>query len=118
MKQRTHPTTWLMLVCALLFAACAQLGLQEPKSFEDRVQYTKAGIGAAYRTIGDNVAAKTMSAARGAEAFGKLDTLEKQVGLAEQLQKGGKPVDAMSTITLAMNALTVLRGELAKKGTP
>jgi hypothetical protein len=116
--KRMHPNTWLAFVLAMLLTACGQLNLQAPQSFEDRVQYTKAGIGAAYRTIGDNVAAKTLSAARGADAFGKLDTLEKQVGLAEQLQKGGKPVDAMSTITLAMNALTVLRGELAKKGTP
>lgn len=118
--KRLHPTTWLLFVFALLFAmsACTQLGLQAPQSFEDRVQYTRAGLTAAYRTVGDNVAAKTMTPARGQEAFTRIENAEKQVALAEQLQVQGKPTDALQTITLAMNALVVLRGELAKKGTP
>jgi hypothetical protein len=116
--KRLHPTTWLMFACALMLAACAQLGLQAPQSFEDRVQYTKAGLAAAYRTVGDNVAAKTITPARGGELFGRLEVAEVQVANAETLMRTGKPTDALSTINLAMQSLVLIRNELAKKGTP
>jgi hypothetical protein len=116
--KRLHPTTWLMFACALMMAACAQLGLQAPQSFEDRVQYTKAGLAAAYRTVGDNVATKAITPARGGELFGRLEVAEMQVSSAEMLMRTGKPTDALSTINLAMQSLVLIRNELAKKGTP
>jgi hypothetical protein len=107
-----------LLACTLLLtviAACGTLGLQAPQSVEDRLQYGKASVSAAYRTLGDLVAARTVSGAEGAEYFGKLDSVEQQLKLAESLAKNGKPTDAQSTITLALNALVAIRSELASK---
>lgn len=109
-----HPRAWLAALCLMFLAGCAQLGLEKPQSLEDRIQYGKASVSAAYRTIGDMVGAKTLTAAKGAQAFAKVEAVEKQVLLAETLLKGGKPTDALSTINLALAALTAVRAELAK----
>ena len=114
--QRTHPTTWLLFACALLLAACAQLGLQAPQNLDDRIQYGRAGVTAAYRTLGDSVAAKSVTAAQATRAFATIESVEKDLALGEQLLRDGKPKDAEATVRLALNALLLIRTELAKKG--
>lgn len=113
--KRTNPAAWLAALCLMFLAGCAQFALEKPQSLEDRIQYGKAGVSASYRTLGDLVAAKTLTQAQGAQAFAKIEAVEKQVLLAETLLKGGKPQDALSTINLAIAALTVVRADLAAK---
>ncbi len=112
--KRLNPAAWLAALCLMFLAGCAQLGLEKPQSLQDRIQYGKAGVSAAYRTVGDMVGARTMSAKQGASAFTKLEAVEQQLALAETLLKGGKPTDALSTVNLALAALTAIRAELAK----
>ena len=107
-----------LLACALmlsLLAACSSLGLQAPQSVEDRLQYGKASVSAAYRTLGDAVAARTVSVEQAGNYFKRLEAVEQQLHLAEGLARCGKPTDAQSTITLALNALVLIRTELAGK---
>jgi hypothetical protein len=107
-----------LLACALmlsLLAACTSLGLQAPQSVEDRLQYGKASVSAAYRTLGDAVAARTVGVEQAGDYFKRLEGVEHQLRLAESLARGGKPTDAQSTITLALNALVLIRTELASK---
>ncbi len=111
-----RPTAWLMFLCALLLSACAQLGLEKPQSLDDQIQYGKAALTASYRTLGDQVAAKTISAQKASTVFARLEAIEKSVQVADDLRINGKPQDALQTITLALNALTLIRNEL--KGTP
>jgi hypothetical protein len=110
-----NPAAWFAALCLMILAGCAQLSLEKPQSIEDRIQYGKAGVSAAYRTVGDLVAARTLTAAQGASAFAKVEAVEKQVGLAETLLKGGKPQDALSTVNLALAGLTAIRAELAAR---
>lgn len=114
---RLNPAAWLAALCLMFLAGCAQLGLQKAESLEDRIQYGKAGVSAAYRTLGDLVGARTVSKAKGLEVFTKLEAVEQQLALAETLLKGGKPTDALSTVNLALAALTAVRAELVKKET-
>lgn len=118
MKTALNPVAWLAALCLMVLAGCSQFALEKPQSVEDRLQYAKAGIAASYRTLGDVVGARTVSASRGAKLFADLDAAEKQVALAETLLKGGKPQDALSTINFALAALTAVRAQLAAKETP
>lgn len=116
---RSFIAACLAVVAAALLAGCANLGLEAPQNAEDRIQYAKATIGATYRTIGDQVAAKAVTPQAGAGYFARVESVEKQVAVAEQLLRAGKPTDTVSTLNLALQALTVIRAELAaKKGTP
>jgi hypothetical protein len=107
--------TVFILVMVMGISACAQLGLTAPQSLEDRVQYGKATVSAAYRTVGDQVASKQLTSDKGQAYFARLDQAEKQVTLAESLMKNGKPTDAMMTINLALAALVAIKGELEAK---
>lgn len=107
-----------LLACALmlsLLAACSSLGLQAPQSVEDRLQYGKASVSAAYRTLGDAVSARVVSVDQANDYFKRLEGVEHQLRLAETLARTGKSIDAQSTITLALNALVLIRTELASK---
>jgi hypothetical protein len=115
MKRLFHPPGLFLALAAALLVGCAALGLQAPESLEDRIQYGKAGVSAAYRTLGDMVGARSVSKAKGLEVFTKLEAVEKQLTLAETLLKSGKPTDALSTVNLALAALTAVRAELVKK---
>lgn len=113
--KRLNPAAWLAALCLMFLAGCAQFALEKPQSLDDRIQYARAGVTAAYRTLGDMVGARSVSKAKGLEVFTKLEAVEKQLTLAETLLKGGKPTDALSAVNLALAALTAVRAELAKK---
>lgn len=114
---RMNPAAWLAALLMMFLAGCSSLQLEKPQSVEDRVQYAKAGVAAAYRTLGDLIAARSVAPDQGAALFSKLEGVEKQVGLADTLLRAGKPTDALSTVNLALNALTALRAELAARAT-
>jgi hypothetical protein len=111
--KRLHQT-WLLFALAMVLSACAQLGLQSPQTLEDRIQYGKAGVTAAYRQLGDAVATKQVTATRAADYFGRIEKVEQGVNTADALRTQGKPVDALSTLNLALAALVVIRNELPR----
>lgn len=112
---RINPIAWLAALLLAFMAGCSTFQLEKPQSVEDRIQYGKAGVSAAYRTLGDLVAARSVNSAQGASLFAKIEAVEKQVDLASELLRGGKPTDALSTVNLALTALTTLRAELAAR---
>jgi hypothetical protein len=110
-----HAQLLLATLMLALLGACAQVGLQAPQDINDRIQYGYAAVGAAHRTIGDLVAARTLDREQAAAYVARLDHLETQIQLADTLLRGGRPTDAVSTLNLALNALVALRSELAAK---
>lgn len=117
-RQILNPAAWLAALILMVLAGCAQFALERPQSLEDRIQYGKASVSAAYRTVGDMVGARTMTPTRGAATFRRLESVESQLAIAEVLLKDGKPQDALSTINVALAALTAIRAQLATKETP
>jgi len=105
---------WLACIFAILLASCAQFGLQAPQTTEDRIQYGKTGVGAAYRALGDAVATKQVTGAKAAVYFGRIEEVEQGIATADSLLKNGKPTDALAALNLALAALTAIRNELPK----
>ena len=103
------------IALATVLQGCAQVGLQSPQNNEDRLQYGRAGVTAAYRTLGDNVAARTITKGDAIAYFARIESVEEKLNLGESLLKGGKPTDAVQAIDLAIAALTKIRSELAAK---
>lgn len=105
----------LLLAFAFASAGCAQLGLQKPESAEDTLQYARSVASGSYKTIGDLKASNAITTDQGIGYFKKVEAAEMDLNKGETLLKAGKPADARSTINLALNALNLIRDELAKK---
>lgn len=118
MKMMKDFAAWLTMALAMVFlAACAGTQpLEKPQSFEDRVQYARAGISASYRTVGDLVASRQLDPLKASEAVRKLDDLDAQVSLASSLMAQGKPTDAELTLSTVTRLLLVVRSSLATPG--
>lgn len=112
MRQLISYSRYMLLIAAFFMSACAQFGLQQAKSVDDNIQYGKAAVTAAYQTIGDLKSQGLITQAQGQTYFARVKVQETNVSLAESLLKGGKPVDANSTIDLALRSLVALRSEL------
>lgn len=107
-----------VMFVAVVAIGCAQVGLETPRSTEDSLQYGRSVASAAYKTIGDLKAANAITAPEGITYFRRVETAEHGLDTADTLLKGGKPVDAQTAVTLALNSLLVIRDELAKRTPP
>lgn len=106
---------FLMLSCLVVLQGCANFGFTEPQTTEDRIQYAKAQVSAAYKSVGDLAAAKAVDQPTGQRLFSRVQAVETQVDTAEKLLQNGRPTDAQQTLQLAMNVLLVIQGELKAK---
>jgi len=97
-------------------AACSQLGLQAPQTTQDRLQYGKANVTAAYRSIGDLKSQGRITATDGAGYFHRVEQVENQLADAEKLLALKLPAD--DKITAALKVLAIIQTELRSKGKP
>ncbi len=105
----------MMIPVLVVLQGCGSLGFAEPKSTEDRIQYARAQVSAAYRSVGDLAAAKAVDQPTGQRLFSRVQAVETQVETADKLMQNGRPGDAQQTLQLAMNVLLVIQGELKAK---
>lgn len=114
---RLHPTTWLMFACALMFAACAQLGVPAADTFNKRLLAgyqtveTVASTASTLRTAGklsdadrDNVVATSRTAIAGLDLAKQTHATNPQAG--------------NDKLTATITVLTALQAYLATKEKP
>lgn len=112
--KRLHPSTWLLFICALLFAACAQLGVPAADTFNKRLL-------AGYQTV-ESVAttANTLHAAgklSGADVDNVVATSRTAIAglnVARQVYQGN-PQAGDDKLTATITVLTALQVYLATK---
>jgi hypothetical protein len=117
MKQLRHSfNVFVIFALALMLSACSGPILQKPVSAEDYMQNVKAQIGAAYKTIGDLKANRSINQAQGQSAFAKVDKFETRFNLIESAVRGGASVKTFQgELELMLAGLLAIQAELRPK---
>jgi hypothetical protein len=117
--KRSLYSTFTLVACAILLAACSTLGLEKPQSAQDAVQYGKAVATGAYLTIEQNVGTSIPAP----EARTYFNAVKEQRDtniaaaqrIADSLPAGATSMDVTAKINLAVGALQSLLVELKRR---
>jgi hypothetical protein len=90
-------------------AACSSFGQQAPKSAEDSLQYAKASLAGAYKTVGDALASGALRSAQAKPMLTQLDVANAGLTDAAALIASGIPGDTATAIGKVNAALVVLQ---------
>ncbi len=105
---------WLVLLSAV--AACAQLGLEEPKTFEDKLAYAYSQNAAARTSAAQALQSGAISKADAEQVLKATDGVRAGLDEARKFQNAGDTSTALSKLQIATAALTQIQALLKSRG--
>lgn len=107
---------FLMLIAVCLLAACAEVGIQAPKTFNERLAVGYAAVTTVRDTATTLVTAGKISAAEAQDVQTKADHGRAALDIARATAKTDL-TSAETRLTATLQLLTALQSYLASKGT-
>jgi hypothetical protein len=105
---------WLVLLTAV--TACAQLGLEEAKTFEDRLAYAYSQNAAARTSAAQALQSGAISKADADQVLKATDGVRTALDEARKFQGLGDTSTALSKLQVATAALTQVQALLKSRG--
>ena len=102
-------------VLLLVLFGCAQLGLTQPKTFDERLAYAYGSHTAVLQTAAAAVNAKTMTSAEGDQVLKLADESRAVLDAARVAARAGDTAGANTKLVLAVAVLTQLQQYLQQR---
>ncbi len=102
---------WVLLL-ALLVAACAQFGLEAPKSVSDRIAYANSNLTAVYNHIPSLIERGRITKEQGAKLVKEADTVRDGLDAARAALGAGDTDTAIGKLQVAQALLASLEAYL------
>jgi hypothetical protein len=113
--QRSRPELYVMtFICALLVAACAQLGLATPQTFNEKVAAAIGSVTQIRSSAADLLTAKAITVTDAENVLAQTDAAAQGITLARQMSST-TPDAANARLTAVVSVLTALQAYLATK---
>jgi hypothetical protein len=107
--------SFLTLVCVILISACANLGLEAPRNFDDQWEYAQRQSIALRRASTQALAAHAITSEDMEWCIGTADRGDQMLDMARAAQAEGDINTAQGRLQLATAVLTELQQTLTKR---
>lgn len=105
-----------LLILAFVLAACQQLGLAEPQTFDERLAYAYSNNAAIRKSAADALTAKTITASDAKQVLTTTDTAREALDQARGFQQAGDTSTALGKLQLATSLLSTVQTFLQSRG--
>lgn len=110
------PVRNLAFLVILLLAACAQLGLEAPQTFEERLAYAYSQNAAIRTSAAQALKAGTITKSDAQQVLTTTDTARAALDESRKFQVAGDTSTALGKLTMASSLLTTVQTFLTSKG--